>query len=721
MIVLVDKINKVNSYYLKRKLKAASSVFLVLFLILSQAQILFGYEAHVVNVTAQICDYSEIKSMNYWKNHPNTYGHYLPQYLGVELIDTGQKVNQVFLDYNLSMRNQLKGQLLAMKFNISRFGIGDYLVESEGKTLNQIVIQADDLLSQTPQPPLETMKNLLAYLNNLGLIKHCATRVPNFEHLIINKVYYDLGTNYGVEPANEWLEIYNPTDMPIDISGWKIQDNKGQDIISTSTPIPVPAFGFALITGASTTFNYWSIPAGVIKIILSDGKIGGDGLDNDGDRIILKTPDGEEVDAMSYGGDTYAFDPSCPDVAKGHALGRVPNGFDTDKASDFKDLGPPGVAILHPNSSELIWVGRSFTIQWTATNPNGNNNDLKIDLWYSGDNGFTWGKIATGTENDGSYTWQVSLLLGDYYVPSWTARIKVVAVGPENFMAQNWGISQQFCPPIDYDLITDEERQILIDMGLYDPPDETGSSTSLTGDNSTTSDNTATDTESVIEDGLIYQGAAIEQVTSTEQATSTEEMVVNEQGTTTDQVTSTEEQAPTSLSGEQVVGNINGLAGDNNEGIINQEDTNNTEITNFQTTEPIIENPTIGELIEEAVEENQSQSEQAETNAEENNSEVINSEMVNLEVANTEGVGTEGERVNINNSEPAPATEPSNSSLLYDGQTSGNETVSEGSGISSDSSVGSDSVGAGSEATSEAGVGIASDAGPIDSGESIGE
>ena len=163
-------------------LRTAGSLILVLFLIISQAQLFSAFESHVINITAHICNYSETRTMGYWKNHHSVYLPHLPQYLGApgedEIIDTQQKVNQVFLDYNLSMRNKLKGQLLAMKFNIAYFGIGGYLVESEGKTIDQIVAKADDLLRQSPEPSkevLEVMKDLLDYLNNLHQIKYCST------------------------------------------------------------------------------------------------------------------------------------------------------------------------------------------------------------------------------------------------------------------------------------------------------------------------------------------------------------------------------------------------------------------------------------------------------------------------------------------------------------------------------------------------------------------
>ena len=93
-------------------------------------------------------------------------------------------VNQVFDDYDLSMRNKLKGQLLAMKFNVAHFGAGDYFVASEGKTINQIIAEADGLLLQDPEPSqdiLEAIKNILESLVDLQMQVCSLTPPPVME------------------------------------------------------------------------------------------------------------------------------------------------------------------------------------------------------------------------------------------------------------------------------------------------------------------------------------------------------------------------------------------------------------------------------------------------------------------------------------------------------------------------------------------------------------
>jgi|GEM_PF-1573969 len=349
----------------------------------------------------------------------------------------------------------------------------------------------------------------------------------NWSKVLINKVYYDVDAAHGADSNNEWVELYNPSDNPIDLSGWKICDNTSCDNLPASTTAStiIPAGGLAIITYKTSTWNFWEIPAGVIKIALNSPI--GNGLSNSSDRVILKTADNIEIDAMSYGTDKYAFDPACPDVARGHMLGRVPTGLDTDQASDFKDLNLPQVTVLVPNGGEVWWVGRTSTVEWLATNPNGTDDQLKVDLWYSKDSGNTWGNIVKGAENNGSYSFRVPLCLDDghggcYYTPSHNARIKVVVWGPENFMVQNQDMSDaDFCPPIDYDLLLPEEIELLKTLGIMieeipapiDEPAETSTSTESTTTDAII-DNPVTSTDEAITETATTTAPAADPATS---------------------------------------------------------------------------------------------------------------------------------------------------------------------------------------------------------------
>jgi hypothetical protein len=200
--------------------------------------------------------------------------------------------------------------------------------------------------------------------------------------------------------------------------------------------------------------------------------------------LVLINADNVVIDQMNWGMPDHGWanyavysagiwEPGVADVGDGHMLARAPTGFDTDSVSNWHDLSLPTVAMVYPVGGEVWYVGHTYNIQWTATNPNGPDSDLKISLYYSNDSGHSWATIAEGAENNGIYNWHVPLFLDDgrYYVPSSVARIKVAAIGPENFMVQAEDESGDFCPPIDYDALSLEDQQLvdqLIISGVID-------------------------------------------------------------------------------------------------------------------------------------------------------------------------------------------------------------------------------------------------------------
>ena len=157
-------------------------------------------------------------------------------------------------------------------------------------------------------------------------------------HLVVNEIYPSVSASKGTETSNEWVEIYNPTASSVDISGWQICDGAVStpcDSIPAATPV-IPSHGFALVANSVSTWSsFWpGTPAGAIKIGLGT-TIGSNGLDNAGDRVILKdaTVAHNVIDSMSYGSDTSLFTLPAPKI--GISLARIVKGYDTDTANDW--------------------------------------------------------------------------------------------------------------------------------------------------------------------------------------------------------------------------------------------------------------------------------------------------------------------------------------------------------------------------------------------------
>ncbi len=246
----------------------------------------------------------------------------------------------------------------------------------------------------------------------------------------------------------------------------------------------ISAKGFAVITGATTTWDYWHIPDGIVKIVLADGKIG-NGLHNDNDMLSLTSSGGTVMDRMNYGvpdpgwnhyNALNVWNPGAVDVAEGNTLARSPTGYDTNQPSDFVELGPPTVDLIYPDEGgSYTWYWTyNYDIEWTAANPNGDDEDVSINLYWIKDDdgsgtitdGDTTNLIVEGTANDGSYNWTVpSGFLG--YI--W---IKIVAVGPENPMLNDISISGDIWDPPTLELLAALQRAGAFDGVSVDAPDE---------------------------------------------------------------------------------------------------------------------------------------------------------------------------------------------------------------------------------------------------------
>ena len=470
--------------------KATSAICISSVITVYNLPLLNAFEGHSIGVNASVCDFSQTQPMSYWKNHPDIYATLLPQALGALNIDSPEKAHGIFHygENTQITRDKLKAQLLTLRYNIKYFMVEDYVVESEGKTLGNLASEAENLLleeSPVSEESIVNMVNILEHSNNLDQINVCSLNKPlppppfQPEKLLINKVYYNVNDSHSDNPDekknNAWIEVYNPTLYGINIKGLKICDNEECDDLSASD-IFMPPNGFAIITSSESTWKYWTIPEEVVKIHLNETI--GNGLDDD-EMLYLKNPSDKIIDQMNWGLSNESWtnyndelwNPPVQKTSEGEILSRSSLGPDTDQALDWIILNIPQVSVTYPNGGETWWVGRTYDISWSAKNPNGPDDDLKIDIFYSNDSGLTWAKIASNTENTGTFRWRVPLFINGYFTVSRDARIKVMATGPENFMVQNWDMSDEdFCPPIDYNLLTPQELEMAREIGLI--PDD---------------------------------------------------------------------------------------------------------------------------------------------------------------------------------------------------------------------------------------------------------
>jgi len=199
---------------MKIKLNNLIVLALALVIVASQSYLFSAFEAHVVNVTAKICRHSETRTIGFWKNHPRVYENLIPLTLGGVLIHEQWQVDEIFFHArSKDMIDMLRAQLLAMRFNIAYFGIGDYVPKSEGRPLSEIVAEADLLLiNGGKRKDLESMKDVLDGLNNMHNLRFCSAaplEEPE-EPLLLADISEDKGNNKGGKKKEEPILILEP-------------------------------------------------------------------------------------------------------------------------------------------------------------------------------------------------------------------------------------------------------------------------------------------------------------------------------------------------------------------------------------------------------------------------------------------------------------------------------------------------------------------------------
>lgn len=120
---------------------------------------------------------------------------------------------------------------------------------------------------------------------------------PTVIKVVMNEIF-----SRGIAGNPDWIEIYNDSNIPVDISGWLIYDSGGQ----TGTK-PKMAFPANTI-----------IPSkGFFVIVVDDGTAAGFGLSSTGEQVWFEKSDGTILDTVTF-----------PALTETQSYGRKPDGSD---------------------------------------------------------------------------------------------------------------------------------------------------------------------------------------------------------------------------------------------------------------------------------------------------------------------------------------------------------------------------------------------------------
>ncbi len=260
------------------------------------------------------------------------------RYIGIDTPEQGELLYDEATNKNKEL---VEGKTVRLEKDVSETDIFGRLlryVYIDGTFVNAKLVELG-YAKATPYPPDTKYESVFSQLEgeakNAGLGIWAHYTAASAGDVVINEVQYDpVSTS---EAGAEWLELFNTTDHEINLTGWRIADNFGSDEIPDLTLLPG---GYAVVaaTGEGFLANFPNFTGDIV--FLFDGRIG-NGLNNDGDCLVLQDGLGNNIDALSYGVDTTIMNPSCQTVAEGHSLERQPAGYDTDQASDFIDNPAP--------------------------------------------------------------------------------------------------------------------------------------------------------------------------------------------------------------------------------------------------------------------------------------------------------------------------------------------------------------------------------------------
>ena len=133
-------------------------------------------------------------------------------------------------------------------------------------------------------------------------------------YLIINEIMYNPSTEQGSDSYKEWIELYNPNNNDIDVSGWTLCDSAllegyvnhsvGETYLVSGTIIP--ANGYVIITdGGSGTDVYenFNVDSSSLAFHVNTSSMCTNNLGNTEDTITLVHFNGTVLESLTYSDD----------------------------------------------------------------------------------------------------------------------------------------------------------------------------------------------------------------------------------------------------------------------------------------------------------------------------------------------------------------------------------------------------------------------------------
>lgn len=197
-----------------------------------------------------------------------------------------------------------------------------------------------------------------------------ATRVPSPTYYPVNLLLTEIHPNpKGDEPELEWVEIFNPENYGIPLTGIKLGDEVSpagnEGVLRFPDGYYIEAGEVLVIANNASAFRSWYGEYPDFEMYASDTRVpemltypmwGGNKIQfsNNGDELLLISPWDEVIDQLAYGKSSWAnFSPPAPAPREGSSLERYPPDKDSDTSRDWRESqgGSPGWLDRSPPTS----------------------------------------------------------------------------------------------------------------------------------------------------------------------------------------------------------------------------------------------------------------------------------------------------------------------------------------------------------------------------------
>jgi len=194
----------------------------------------------------------------------------------------------------------------------------------------------------------------------------------------INEIMYNPDDSMQCEDAYcEWIEIYNPTDEEVNLSGWRIYDPSKHEFNILTTPIIEPKSYFILAKNPNNFTQYYpNVGCPIAKVGFS--------LSNSGETINLTDNFGNLIDSVTY-------DDRWGANGNGKSLERYDIYSFSDNSSNWNESIPDGGTLGGLNSI-VLWISDVSVIKDgylinVSANITHYFNLLKSEARFVGENG----------------------------------------------------------------------------------------------------------------------------------------------------------------------------------------------------------------------------------------------------------------------------------------------------------------------------------------------